>query len=48
MAAQEAADALKAACNELPDTLSRGHALAHLDAVVIYAVQAIREEAGGG
>lgn len=44
VAVQEAADALKAACNDLPDTPSRGYALLHLDSVPIYAAQAIREE----
>lgn len=43
VAVQEAAAALKAACERLPDTPSREHALAHADAVPIYAAQAIRE-----
>jgi hypothetical protein len=47
MAVQEAADALKAACQQLPDTDGRMHALAHVGAVPIYAAQAIREEGQG-
>ena len=48
MAVEEAADALKVACNNLPDTPSRGYALMHIDAVPIYAAQAIREETERG
>ncbi len=48
VAVQEAADALRAAIDGLPDTLSRMHARAHADAVPIYAAQAIREEAEHG
>lgn len=44
VAVTDAADALKTACSSLPDTPSRHHALAHLDAVTVYAAQAIREE----
>lgn len=44
VAVQEATDALKAACNDLPPTPSREHALAHVGAVPIYAAQAIKEE----
>lgn len=43
VAVQEAADVLIAACNELPATQSREYALSHIDAVKIYADQAIRE-----
>ena len=48
VAVEEAADALKVACNNLPDTPSRGYALMHIDAVPIYAAQAIREETERG
>lgn len=43
VAVREAADALVAAIERLPDTDSRRHARAHADAVPIYAAQAIRE-----
>jgi hypothetical protein len=48
VAVQQAYDALKVAVGTLPNTPSRIHALAHADAVPIYAKQAIREEGQGG
>jgi hypothetical protein len=48
VAVQEAAGALIAACERLPNVESRGHALAHARSVPIWAAHAIREEAEGG
>jgi hypothetical protein len=43
VAVQEAADALIAACERLPGTVNRGHAIAHARSVPIWAAQALRE-----
>lgn len=40
---QEATAKLIAACEQLPATEARGHAIAHARSVPIYAAQAVRE-----